>query len=174
MVKSKKYKLHKLFGGGYAYMKTADNSYRQDNYKTRYDDIDLKGRRNKTNHFGSIEELVTLEELVRDAITKEFDRWKSITPEEYDKNSFCYMTIRERLALDDSKFDRRSKSTYPRVPSLKRSNKEWEKFYRIFTYYACEVAIGKTRFIDGAKVKYIPLFKKILDEVWPDNFEQFN
>ena len=50
---------------------------------------------------------------------------------------------------------------------MKRSNKEWEKFYRLWPSVASEVAVGKRRFIDGAKLKYIPLFKKILDKEWP-------
>ena len=50
---------------------------------------------------------------------------------------------------------------------MKRSNKEWEKFYRLWPSVDCEVATGERRFIDGAKLKYIPLFKNILDEIWP-------
>ena len=78
------------------------------------------------------------------------------------------MTIRERLSLDDSKFERNRRHQRVRVPSMKRNNHEWEGFYRLFPTIAVEVALGERRFIDGAKLKYIPLFEKLLNEVWKE------
>lgn len=33
--------------------------------------------------------------------------------------------------------------------------------------------MGDERFADGAKLKYIPLFKQILDEEWPENLKMW-
>ena len=42
-----------------------------------------------------------------------------------------------------------------RVPSMKRNNAEWAKFYNEFPRIAAEVRLGNRRFINGAKLKYI-------------------
>ena len=42
-----------------------------------------------------------------------------------------------------------------RVPSLKRNNAEWARFYNEFPRIAAEVRLGNRRFINGAKLKYI-------------------
>lgn len=159
----------------YNYMKTAERSFRPDNYITQYDDKDGFWWKSQT----------TLEDDVKNAIKKAFDAWNNpfycevINPEaeiweqkykhvpDYDIEEGDYPSIRELLAQDDSKFDRNDRFQRIRVPSMKRSNKEWEKFYRLWPSVACEVAVGKRRFIDGAKLKYIPLFKNILDKEWP-------
>lgn len=159
----------------YNYMKTAERSFRPDNFLTKYDDEE--GIRWKGEN--------TLEIDVKNAINKEFESWNKpfycevINPDaeiweqqykhvpDYDIEEGDYPSIREKLAMEDSKFDRNDKHQRIRVPSMKRSNKEWEKFYRLWPSVACEVAIGERRFIDGAKLKYIPLFKEILDKEWP-------
>ena len=159
----------------YNYMKTAERSFRPDNYITQYDDKDGFWWKSQA----------TLEDDVKNAIKKAFDAWNNpfycevINPEaeiweqkykhvpDYDIEEGDYPSIRELLAQDDSKFDRNDRFQRIRVPSMKRSNKEWEKFYRVWPSIACEVAVGKRRFIDGAKLKYIPLFKNILDKEWP-------
>ena len=159
----------------YRYMMSAERSFRPDNFVTKYDDKEglcWKGQN-------------TLEDDVKNAIIKEFKEWNNpfrcevINPDaeiweqqyknvpDYDIEEGDYPSIREKLAMEDSKFVRNDKHQRIRVPSMKRSNKEWEKFYRLWPSVACEVAIGKRRFIDGAKLKYIPLFKNILNEVWP-------
>ena len=156
-------------------MMSAERSFRPDNFLTKYDDKEGV----KWNS------LKTLEEVIKMAIKKEFEEWNNpsyaevINPNAdyynqqykmvpvYDIEKGDYPSIREMLAMDDSKFERNDRHQRIRVPSMKRSNKEWEKFYRLWPSIACEVAIGKRRFIDGAKLKYIPLFNNILDEVWP-------
>lgn len=157
-------------GVDYNYMKSAERSFRPDNFLTKYDDND---------------DVETLEDAIKKVIKKEFESWNNphyvevISPEDpcyeheyktipdYDIEEGDYPSIREMLAMDDSKFNRNDRHQRIRVPSMKRSNKEWEKFYRLWPSIACEVAIGERRFIDGAKLKYIPLFKNILDEIWP-------
>ena len=92
----------------------------------------------------------------------------------YDEDDM--LTIREALAQDDAKYRGTSyakRYQRIRVPSLKRSNKEWENFYRTFPYIGALVAAGEERFVDGAKLKYIPLFKKILDEEWPEGLKMW-
>ena len=162
-------------GVDYNYMKTSVRSFRPDNYLTKYDDNDgVWWKSNKT-----------LESIVKESIEKEFKSWNNpfycepINPDAeswkqeykhvpiYDIEDGDFPSIREKLAQEDSKFERNEAFQRIRVPSMKRSNKEWEKFYRIWPSIACEVATGERRFIDGAKLKYIPLFKNILDEVWP-------
>ena len=128
----------------------------------------------------------SLEDLLRAAIEKERDEWRTpyciyedVSGQQKKDFEPC-MTIRERLALDDAGF-RHSDYKYAfcnwntrvRVPSLKRSNTEWENFYRTFPYIAIYVALGTERFCDGAKLKYIPLFKRILDEVWPEDLTRW-
>lgn len=123
-----------------------------------------------------------LETQLKAAIEKKRDEWRTPYYVYEDENGQqkkdfepC-QTIRERLALDDARF-RYSDWKYAfsnwntkvRVPSLKRSVTEWENFYRTFPHIAVYVALGTERFCDGAKLKYIPLFKKILDEVWPED-----
>ena len=86
-------------------------------------------------------------------------------------------TIRELLAKDDSLFRGTSVAKrwqHIRVPSVKRSEREWMNFYRTFPRIAVMVATGKERFCDGAKLKYVPLFKKILDEEWPEDLKMWS
>ena len=133
-----------------------------------------------------------LEDVVRDKIRKDRDEWRipyyidyidehqwELPESERKEMRFYYKpgdkkTIREVLAMDDAKFRNTRDAKYfqcIRVPSLKRSNKEWENFYRTFPWIGADVAIGNERFCDGAKLKYIPLFKKILDEEWPEDLK---
>ena len=136
----------------------------------------------------------SLEDIIRVAIRKERDEWRLpytmdyineeqwALPENERQYKRVYWapeektTIREALTWEDSKFRngpyaRRCQRV--RVPSLKRTNKEWENFYRTFPWLAKEVALGNTRFCDGAKLKYIPLFKRILDEEWPEDLKMW-
>ena len=137
-----------------------------------------------------------LEETIRKAIRKERDYWRTpywiVEAEEYpysvpdDQKKYKKQhwapedcdTIRQKLSVDDSKY----RNTWQakgrghqkvRVPSLKRSDREWMNFYRSFPEIAKTVAIGDERFVDGAKLKYIPLFKQILDEEWPENLKMW-
>lgn len=133
-----------------------------------------------------------LEDVVRDKIRKDRDAWRTpyyigyidehqweLPEAERKETRFYYesgdiKTIRELLAMDDAKFRNTSyakRCQRVRVPSLKRTNKEWENFYRTFPWIGAEVAVGEVRFVDGAKLKYIPLFKKILDEEWPEDLK---
>ena len=162
---------------------------RKDNDVRKYDD--------KQRSYGRLVDSVPLEDEVRKAIQNERDEWRKpywiIEAEEYrydvpdeqkkyKKQHFTEedcTSIREALAEDDSKY----RSTWiakgrggyyrVRVPSLKRSDKEWVNFYRTWPSIAIEVAIGKERFLNGAKLKYIPLFKQILDEEWPENLKMW-
>jgi hypothetical protein len=129
-----------------------------------------------------------LEDTVRKAIRRERDEWRipyyidyineeqcSLPKNERKEKRFYYedgdkISIRDLLMEDDSKFH----SIYApkiRVPSLKRSNREWVNFYRTFPWIGADVAIGNERFCGGAKLRYIPLFKKILDEEWPEDLK---
>lgn len=133
-----------------------------------------------------------LEDVVRDKIRKDRDEWRTpyyidyidehqweLPEAERKETRFYYepgdiTTIRELLAMDDAKFRNTSyakRFQRIRVPSLKRTDKEWENFYRTWPWLGAEVASGKERFADGAKLKYIPLFKKILDEEWPEDLK---
>ena len=79
-------------------------------------------------------------------------------------------TIRMRLKQPDSKFYKGHNYYYAiRCPRLVRSNKEWENFYKTFPCIARDVIIGKQRYCNGAKLKFIPLFQTILDKVWPED-----
>lgn len=42
-----------------------------------------------------------------------------------------------------------------RVPSMKRDNTTWRRFYNEFPEIAAEVRLGTRRFVNGAKCKYI-------------------
>jgi len=133
-----------------------------------------------------------LEDVVRDKIRKDRDEWRTpyyidyidehqweLPENERQEKRFYYepgdiKTIRELLTMDDAKFRNTSyakRCQRVRVPSLKRSDREWENFYRTFPWIGAEVAVGEVRFVDGAKMKYIPLFKKILDEEWPEDLK---
>ena len=133
-----------------------------------------------------------LEDVVRDEIRKCRDEWRvpyyidyidehqlELPEAERKETRFYYepgdiKTIRESLAMDDAKFrSTRCAKRFQciRVPSLKRTDKEWENFYRTWPLLGAEVAVGNERFCDGAKLKYIPLFKKILDEEWPEDLK---
>lgn len=88
---------------------------------------------------------------------------------------FLTMTPKERLSVPDSKFigdgtwnsitwpyqkgkasaHKGGRYTKIRVPSLKRGKSTWQKFYNEFPMLAAEVRWGNTRFINGAKLKYI-------------------
>lgn len=131
-----------------------------------------------------------LEEALRNAIRKERDNWRKPydVKEVYKEGWFIdpnYIssfetvrytpkdktTIRQLLAENDAKYRSTTLANWCghiRVPSLKRSDREWLAFYRTFPRLAVEVAVGKERFCDGAKLKYIPLFRRILDEEWPE------
>ena len=124
----------------------------------------------------------SLEAQLKAAIEKERDEWRTpycIYEDENGQQQKDYepcVTIRERLKKDDAAFRNTSiaqRYTRIRVPSLKRNNTEWEHFYRTFPSIAIKVALGDERFCDGAKLKYIPLFKKILDEVWPEDLARW-
>ena len=158
----------------------------KDNDVKKYDDI--------KKVFRGSEVRIQLEDEIRKAIRNVRDYWRTPysieeideeqwrLPESERKYKRVYytpedqMTIRQLLAEDDAKY----RNTFYarrfqriRVPSLKRSNKEWENFYRTWPGVAVQVAIGEERFIDGAKLKYIPLFKKILDEEWPEDLKMW-
>jgi len=136
----------------------------------------------------------SLEEVIRRAIREERDEWRTpywiVEVEDYsynvpdDQKKYKKLhwtpedqqTIRQLLAEKDSKFRSTSlarRQRYVRVPSLKRSDREWVNFYRTWPGIAKEVAIGKERFADGAKLKYIPMFKQILDEEWPEDLKMW-
>ena len=154
--------------------------------------------RRKTHKDNHIKRYMTvnnrLEDVVRKAICQERDSWRTpywiVEAEDYrydvPDNQKKYkkqywtpedqQTIRQILAEDDAKYRNTSyarRMQGVRVPSMKRTNKEWENFYRTFPWLASKVAIGEERFCDGAKLKYIPLFKKILDEEWPENLKMW-
>lgn len=145
---------------------------KKDNNVRKYDERDQKWSR-------------PLEDQLRTAIEEERDKWRkpySLYEDENGIHKDCEprQTIRERLALDDAgfrysawKYHFSNWCTWVRVPSLKRSNTEWENFYRTFPSIAVKVALGDERFCDGAKLKYIPLFKRILDEVWPEDLARW-
>lgn len=110
----------------------------------------------------------------------QYEPGEEIDAEEY---LFLKLPIEEKLKLPDSEFmyEGMHKSMMPaigcdsklthnrlfaenhkdgryyrvRVPSLKRSNNTWVKFYNEFPSIAAEVRIGVRRFINGAKLKYI-------------------
>ena len=159
---------------------------RKDNDVRKYDDM--------KKEYGNWVEREPLEDVIRKAIREERDSWRVPYwtveaeqyswdfPEEQKKYKREYITpedntsIREALAEDDAKYRSTSlaeRHRFVRVPSLKRSEKEWVNFYRTWPWIAKEVAIGKERFADGAKLKYISLFKKILDEEWPEDLKMW-
>lgn len=120
-----------------------------------------------------------LEQQVREAIQKEFEDWKRPYRDyegwDYENNCSylerielpCEDSIRDRLQKPDVKFPKERWARKVRVPSLKRSDREWENFYNTFPELGIKVALGKRRYHKGAKLKYIPLFEKILNEEWP-------
>ena len=162
---------------------------KKDNPIKKYDDI-------KQAHFRQVEEK-SLEDMLRKAIQKERDYWRKpywiVEAEDYgydvpdDQKKYKkqhwtpedQQSIRELLAEDDAKY----RGTWMakgiggyyivRVPSLKRTDKEWINFYRTWPSIAIEVATGQERFVNGAKLKYIPLFKQILDEEWPEDLQMW-
>ena len=136
----------------------------------------------------------SLEDVICKAIRKARDSWRTpywiVEAEDYSydvpddqkkykKEHFTpddSLTIRQLLEQDDAKFRSTSlakRCRYVRVPSLKRTDREWVNFYRTWPGIAEDVAIGEERFADGAKLKYIPLFKKILDEEWPEDLKMW-
>lgn len=123
----------------------------------------------------------SMEDLLKAAIEKERNQWRKPYSLYEDENGIQKdfepsQTIRERLEKDDAAFRNTSiaqRYTRIRVPSLKRNNTEWENFYRTFPHLAVDVALGKERFCDGAKLKYIPLFKRILNEIWPEDLQRW-
>ena len=135
-----------------------------------------------------------LEDVIREAIREERDEWRIpywiVEAEDYpwdfpeDQKKYKkqhwtpedQQSIRQKLTEDDSKYRGTSlakRQRFVRVPSLKRSEREWVNFYRTWPSIAKEVAIGNERFVDGAKLKYIPLFKQILDEEWPEDLKMW-
>lgn len=123
----------------------------------------------------------SLEIQLKTAIENERDEWRKPYSLYEDENGIQKdfepsQTIRERLEKDDAAFRNTSiaqRYTRIRVPSLKRNNTEWENFYRTFPHLAVDVALGKERFCDGAKLKYIPLFKRMLNEIWPEDLQRW-
>lgn len=110
-----------------------------------------------------------------------YEPGEEVDAEEY---IFLKLPIEEKLKIPDSDFifDGKHKSMMPamgfggrkerrncfksrhkdnwlhyrvRVPSLKRSNSEWKRFYNTFPEIAAEVRLGTRRFVNGAKLKYI-------------------
>lgn len=159
----------------------------KDNNVRKYDDMEMVYCR-----FVKID---SLEDVIRKAIQKERDEWRTpywiVEAENYrydvpdDQKKYKkehitpedQKTIREALAEDDAKYRNTSlarRHRYVRVPSLKRSDREWVNFYRTWPWIAKEVALGNERFADGAKLKYIPLFKQILDEEWPEDLKMWS
>ena len=142
--------------------------YRKMNSKPKGDNF-VRSYDEGTHYYGR------LEERVREAIRKEFDYWKNgelFETENGPELHYRETTIREDLAMEDSKFPHNSWAKKARVPSLKRSNREWENFYNTFPEIGVKAATGKYRFFHGAKLKYIPMFKRILDEEWSENAKQ--
>ena len=154
------------YNSKYNYMASADWSKRPDNFRRGYMDEKNHDRRfppfyknlDEEVEKAILEQKSTYEQEIREGL---YDDLPAQYPEETDN-------IHELLKLDDSKFDRNERCQWIRVPSMKRSNREWENFYRTFPSLGVSVATGKRRFIDGAKLKYIPLFDKILKKVWPN------
>ena len=125
-------------------------------------------RDNRATNYDSKEDV---EEAYQRELQKDLERRKPYideeTGEEYDPTQdpedFDGMTVEQRLALPDSYFigdepywnHKGRMYTKIRVPSLKRSNKTWQRFYNEFPWLAAEVRLGRTRFINGAKLKYI-------------------
>ena len=161
----------------------------KDNEFRKYDNI-------KWEHRKWVER-ESLEDKLYKAIQKERDEWRIpygiVEAEDYrydvpdDQKKYKkqnwtpedQQSIRELLAEDDAKYRgtwmAKGRGGYyrVRVPSLKRTDREWINFYRTFPSIAIEVATGKERFLNGAKLKYIPLFKQILDEEWPENLQMW-
>ena len=175
---------HRYAGGLY---KKMAKQPQKDNDVTRY----LDG---ETTYYGKIISCDTLEETIRKAIRKERDWWRTpytlVEAEDYawdfpdDQKKYVREyanpadceTIRDMLDKDDAYFRSTSlakRQRYVRVPSLKRSNREWMNFYRTWPWIAAKVAIGEERFADGAKLKYMPLFKEILDQEWPEDLKMW-
>ena len=167
-------------------MKKIKPKYRKSPYNPNW----VKSTRdNGTRKYHDVRDV--LEDVVCEKIRMERDDWRTpyyidyidehqwdLPENERKEKRFYYeegdkKTIREALAEDDAKY--RGAGGYARrcqrirVPSLKRSDKEWENFYRTFPWIGAYVAAGIGRFVDGAKLKYIPMFKKILDEEWPED-----
>lgn len=159
---------------------------RKDNDVRKYDDM--------RKSYGNWVKREPLEDVIRKAIQQERDSWRTPywiveaedyrydvpdSQKKYKKHHWTpedNQTIRELLAEDDAKYRSTSlakRQIYVRVPSLKRSDREWINFYRTWPNIAKVVAIGRERFADGAKLKYIPLFKKILDEEWPEDLKMW-
>lgn len=79
-----------------------------------------------------------------------------------------YDSIWDLLNLPDSKFYKRHKDNWRvRVPKLTANNKEWENFYVTFPWIAESVITGKERYSNGAKLKMIPMFERIIEKEWP-------
>ena len=168
-------------------MKKIKPKYRNSPYKS---DWVKSTRDNPVRKYHNVHDV--LEDVVRDKIRKDRNEWRTpyyidyidehqweLPEAERKEMRFYYepgdiKTIRELLAMDDAKFRNTGyakRFQRIRVPSLKRTDKEWENFYRTFPWLGAEVAVGNERFCDGAKLKYIPLFKKILDEEWPEDLK---
>jgi hypothetical protein len=149
---------------------------------------DNYGRRYRESRNGS------LEDIVRNAIREARDDWRTpywfVEAEDYawdfpeDQKKYKkqhwtpedQQSIRQKLEEDDAKYRSTSyarRFQRIRVPSLKRTVREWTNFYRTWPWLAKEVAVGEERFIDGAKLRYIPLFKQILDEEWPEDLKMW-
>ncbi len=162
--------------------------------KQPHRDNDVKRYNDEEYSYGRYVGYKPLEDVIREAIREERDDWRTpywiVEAEDYPwdfpDNQKKYkkyhwtpedqQSIREALAEDDAKYRSTSlarRAMFVRVPSLKRSDKEWTNFYRTWPGIAKEVALGNERFADGAKLKYIPLFKQILDEEWPEDLKMW-
>ena len=154
------------YNSKYNYMVSADRSKRPDNFRRGYMDQKSDDRR-FTPFYKNLEEEVE-KAIRRQKETYEQEMRDGLYDDEPAEYPYQTDNISELLMLEDSKFDRDNRCPWIRVPSMKRSNRTWEDFYRTFPSVAVDVAIGKERFIDGAKLKYIPLFDKILKKVWSE------
>ena len=147
-------------------------------------------RSRRDNQVRRYHEEVPLEDILRQSVRQARDEWRRPYFEEYADDNWqlpddqrkvrrVYVdpgddpSVRDLLALDDSKFQHNRRYTKIRVPSMKRTDREWTNFYRTFPWLACEVATGATRFCNGAKLKYLPLFGRILDEEWPEELDRW-
>lgn len=119
----------------------------------------------------------SFEEFLSNCVRKEKEQWIrnpfSVDNDwniiRNDDGTFLFEdTIWERLEMPDSKFFKRHKDNWRvRVPKLSANNKEWENFYVTFPWIAEDVITGKERYSNGARLKMIPLFTKIINKEWP-------
>jgi len=145
---------------------------RGDNYERLYDHDPKKDFKHDWYGTGG-----TFEEFLTNAVRKAHQEWVD-DPISIDKDwnplfnndgtPVLEETIWDRLELPDSKFCKRHHYYWRiRVPKLNRSDREWLNFYVTFPFLAEDVIKGEERYCSGAKLKWIPLFTKILEKEWP-------